>query len=174
MTELFMTLNDGASQAIKPVEIVNGKLNFVCLAESCPEPCCGPFAGVQNGIAAVDGRPFHEIVLTEKDSRRLIAAGQSHMIDMRQGQNDCMRLLEDGTCTAFKNGRCSIHACKPTVCVAFPFYVDMFVGLCCVTACPGFSAGWTPLAQLVSEIEAARNMYRFWLETIERQGVPLT
>jgi len=169
-----MTLSDGRSHAIKPVEIVNGKLNFVCLAERCPEPCCGPFGGVQSGIAAVDGRPFHEIVLTEEDSRRLIAAGHSHLIDMRQGQSDSMKLQEDGTCTAFKNGRCSIHASKPTVCRAFPFYVDMFVGLCCVTACPGFGAGFTPLSQLVPEIKAAGNMYRFWLETIEEQAMPPT
>lgn len=166
-----MSLNNPAKECIKPVEIVDGKLNFVCLADKCPEPCCGPFSGVQSGLAAVDGRPFHEIVLTEQDSRRIIASGNSHLVEIQKGQNDHMRLLPDGTCTAFKKGRCGIHNSKPTVCIAFPFYVDMFVGLCCVTACPGFGAGWTRLSDLVPEVMAAGHMYRFWLETIERQSI---
>ena len=79
-----------------------------------------------------------------------------------------MNLLSDGTCTAYLNGKCSIHSVKPTICQAFPFYVDMFVGLCAITTCPGFGAGWTKIDKLSSEVEAAKSMYNYWLSMIHQ------
>jgi len=155
---------------LKKVEIVDGKINFACLREECPNSCCGPFGGVQHGISSVTGREFSEIILTPDDAPRITDAGYSDFTERGEDGFYRMRLLADGTCSAFKNGRCSIHPVKPTVCRAFPFYVDMFVGLCGVTSCPGFGAGWTDLDRLRSEFEAARRMYTFWLESLRVQG----
>ncbi|MFY9619759.1 MAG: YkgJ family cysteine cluster protein [Pyrinomonadaceae bacterium] len=155
---------------LKKVEIVDGKINFVCLQQECPESCCGPFGGVQRGIESIEGRSFSEIILTAEDSGRLLAAGESYLIEMVEEGKYRMKLLEDGTCSALEDGKCSIHRLKPTVCRAFPFYVDMFVGVCAVTTCPGFGAGWTDIEDLTQEIEASGEMYQFWLDSIKRKN----
>lgn len=160
-------INEGDNELAK-LEIRDGAINFACLKEKCPTPCCGPFGGVKQGIESVDGRGFAEIVLTGMDVNLMVENGASDLME----QGDCgkvrMRLEEDGTCVAFKNGRCSIHEFKPTVCRAFPFYIDMFVGLCGVTACPGFGEGWTPLEDLDQEISAAGGMYEYWLSELRK------
>jgi Fe-S-cluster containining protein len=152
---------------VSKLEIAAGKINFACLKEKCPTPCCGPFGGVQRGIDSVDGRKFNEIVLTPEDTTRLLEGGCAHLIERTADGGHRMRLHEDGTCIAFVNGLCSIHTVKPTLCRAFPFYVDMFVGLCGCTDCPGFGKGWTPLEQLEPEIQAAEEMYSFWLASLK-------
>lgn len=162
--------NSGKSRPLKIIQVVDGKINFTCLREECPNSCCGPFGGVQRGIDSVDGREFSEIVLTPEDANCLNASGSSHLIELTVAGHYRMRLLEDGTCSALKNGRCSIHTMKPTLCRAFPFYVDMFVGLCAVTECPGFESGWTRIEKLQDEIKAAKQMYRFWLDRISMPG----
>lgn len=160
-------MNESSSNqptTLKKVEIVNGEINFACLRENCPTSCCGPFGGVQRGIDSVEGREFSEIVLTDEDSNRLLASGCAHLIERTSEGYYRMRLHEDRSCVAFINGRCSIHAVKPTLCRAFPFYVDMFVGLCGVTDCPGFGSGWTKVEDLQDEVKAAKKMYSFWLD----------
>lgn len=152
------------------VEVADGMVNFVCLREECPESCCGPFGGVQRGIESIKGRAFSEIVLTDEDARHVIGSGASHVVELTEQGYYRMRLLPDGTCTALLHGFCSIHDARPTLCRAFPFYVDMFVGLCAVTCCPGFGAGWTPVCELQEEVAAAKEMYRFWLSRIEGIG----
>jgi Fe-S-cluster containining protein len=152
------------SRPLKVVKLIDGKINFACLREDCPSSCCGPFGGVHSGIDSVEGRPFSEIVLTPDDANRINSEGYSHLIELTDSGHYRMRLLEDGTCAAFKDGRCSIHKIKPTLCRAFPFYVDMFVGLCAVTECPGFGSGWTKTENLKEEINAAKRMYSFWLD----------
>ncbi len=159
----------GNDKDLSKLAVVDGKINFVCLREKCPDPCCGPFGGVQRGIDSVDGRGFHEIALTKEDTRRLLEAGCSDLIECVADDRWRMKTLEDGTCSAFKDGLCSIHKVKPTLCQAFPFYVDMFVGLCGVTNCSGFGKGWTDMRDLKGEVEAAKEMYAFWLDAIEHK-----
>ena len=141
----------------------DGAINFACLREQCPNSCCGPFGGVQRGISSIEGRAFSEIVLTPQNYTDLAGAGYLHFAEKVEGRYR-MRLLEDGTCSALRNGSCSIHRVKPTICRAFPFYVDMFVGLCGVTTCPGFGAGFTPLENLKSDFESAKKIYEYWLD----------
>jgi len=80
-----------------------------------------------------------------------------------------MRLNEDGSCKAFINGQCFIHDFKPSICRAFPFYIDMFVGLCVVSgSCPGVGAGWTLLEDIRPEINAAKSIYNFWVNEYDK------
>jgi Fe-S-cluster containining protein len=75
-----------------------------------------------------------------------------------------MSLEEDGACKAFKNGKCTINKIKPTLCKAFPFYFDMFTGLCAIY-CEGFSDEyWTDLSEYQECFDAARKMYEFWID----------
>jgi Fe-S-cluster containining protein len=154
------------SKPLAQLKVINSRINFTCLKEECPSSCCGPFGGVQRGIDSVEGRKFSDIVLTPEDYSKIVQAGYSHLIERTSTGEYRMRLMEDGTCTAFKEGRCSIHQYKPTICRAFPFYVDMFVGLCGVTECPGFGAGWTKVEKLQDEVNAAKEMYTFWLDRL--------
>lgn len=144
------------------IQIKDEKINFACLRDKCPASCCGPFTGPHSDLASIEGRKFSDIILTKADYSRLLAAGMSNLV-IQAGNHQKMRLLPDGTCCALKDGMCTIHAAKPTVCRAFPFYIDMFVGLSGVTSCPGFGAGWTSMDDLQSEIAAAKKMYEHWL-----------
>jgi Fe-S-cluster containining protein len=149
---------------LRKLQVINGQINFTCLKEECPNSCCGPFGGVQRGIDSVEGREFSEIALTPHDAHKIVQGGYSHLIERTSSGQYKMRLLDDGTCSGLEGGRCSIHAVKPTICRAFPFYVDMFVGLCGVTECPGFGSGWTKIEKLQDEVQAAKEMYTFWLD----------
>ena len=153
---------------LKKVEIKDGRINYVCLMDQCPHSCCGPFGGVQRGIDSIEGRQFDEIFLNDEDVTRIISAGHSNFIGLNDRGGYSMKLHPDGTCRAFADGRCSIHQARPTLCRAYPFYIDMFVGLCITTTCPGIGQGWTPLNQLMPEIRSALEMYNFWFSEIHK------
>ena len=120
------------------VRIENDKINYSCIMGDCPSSCCGPFGGVQNGLDSINGIDFAEITLTPDDSNKLISAGHAHLIELTDKGYYRMRLKVDGSCSAFIEGKCSVHVVKPSICRAFPFYIDMFVGLCTVSgSCPG-------------------------------------
>jgi Fe-S-cluster containining protein len=154
----------------KKALIENGKINYTCLMDECLKSCCGPFGGVQKGIDSIYGTEFSEIVLTYEDSSKIISDGFAYLIELMDNEVYRMKLEKDGSCCAFVDGRCSIHSIKPSICRAFPFYIDMFVGLCAVSgSCPGIGAGWLDLEEINPEIEAARNMYSFWISRIDNQ-----
>ena len=152
-----------------PLKIKDGKINFKCKAERCKHSCCGPFEGITKELCNIDRRPFDEIVLTEEDYRKIYDNGYSDLVE--KGYSDEMKkeyykmaLEEDGTCKAWKNGRCTIHDFSPTLCQAFPFYFDMFSGLCAIS-CEGFSDDcWTDLDDYRSYFDNAKKMYEFWLD----------
>lgn len=151
------------------MKIKNGKINFCCKMDKCKHSCCGPFEGISKEICNIDSRPFDEIVLTKEDYETICEKGFKHLTE--EGYSDVMKkpyykmaLESNGTCKAFKDGKCSIHDFSPSLCQAFPFYFDMFSGLCAIE-CEGFSDDkWTELSAFNVSIEKARKMYEFWLE----------
>jgi Fe-S-cluster containining protein len=115
---------------------------------------------------------FAEIRLTAEDVERLQDAGLDSLI-VRRGAPErpgyYMRLQPDGTCAALSADRlCGIHPHRPTLCRAFPFYVDLFAGLSMVSSCPGVGAGEQTVEELKTEIQAAIDMYEFWLAQMRR------
>jgi Fe-S-cluster containining protein len=166
------------------------KLPFVCLGSECPNTCCGPFHGTRALHAALTPQDlgaalgeaseilpsdrasiFAQIRLTPEDVERLQSAGLDHLI-VRRGSMDAphyyLRLKPDGTCTALAPANlCSIHPHRPTLCRAFPFYIDLFAGLTMVSSCPGVGAGEQTVEELREEITAATAMYRYWLRVLE-------
>ena len=151
------------------MKIKDGKINFRCRMNYCRHSCCGPFAGVTSEITSIDKRPFEEIVLTPEDYTTLYENGYAHLIE--EGYSEEMQkkyykmaLEPDGTCKALQGGRCSIYRHSPTLCKAFPFYFDMFSGLCAIN-CEGFSDDtWTDLSDYKSYFDNAKKMYEFWLD----------
>ena len=134
------------------VKIKDGKINFCCKMSECDHSCCGPFGGITN-----------------EDYERFYNAGLLHFVE--RGYSEAMKkeyykmaLEEDGTCKAFINGMCSINKDKPTLCVAFPFYFDMFSGLCAIE-CEGFTDNaWSDLKNYEGCFEGAKKMYEYWID----------
>ena len=151
------------------LKVRDGKINFCCKAENCQHTCCGPFAGISAELTNIDNRPFDEIILTEEDVALFRENGREDLIEEGvspvNGKKYYKIALEsDGTCKAFKDGRCSIYQFSPTLCKAFPFYFDMFSGLCAID-CEGFSdEHWVDIKAFDKYIECAKKMYRYWME----------
>lgn len=151
------------------IKIKNGKINFSCRMHLCKQSCCGPFAGISEELSNVDKRPFDEIVLTPADYKRIYDNGYVNLIEEDISEQTGKRyykmaLASDGTCLALKNGLCSVNSIKPTLCKAFPFYIDMFSGLCAIK-CDGFSDDyWTETENCRYALDAAREMYEFWID----------
>lgn len=151
------------------LKIRDGKINFCCKMQYCSHNCCGPFAGITETLDSIDHRPFDEIVLTQEDYDTLYKHGYSNLIDEGYSaetgkQYFKMALETDGTCKAFVDGRCLIHRISPTLCKAFPFYFDMFSGLCAIN-CEGFSDDdWMDMGECTPYFEAAKRMYAFWID----------
>lgn len=150
------------------LKIKDGKINFRCKAEHCQHSCCGPFAGISKELCSIDNRPFDEIVLTDEDYRTICEKGLENLVEEAYSEVAKrtyykMALEQDGTCKAWKNGKCSIHDFSPTLCKAFPFYFDMFAGLCAIE-CEGFSdEAWSDLDEYKDYIDYAKKMYHFWM-----------
>ena len=144
-------------------------INFSCRMHLCQSSCCGPFAGITSNLTSIDERPFEEIVLTDEDYNKIYSSGHAELIEEAVSEHMGkkyykMALEKDGTCKALCNGLCTINDIKPTLCKAFPFYFDMFSGLCAI-ACEGFSDDyWTDLEDWRPCFEEAKKMYEFWLD----------
>ena len=151
------------------LKIKDGKINFRCKTNGCKHTCCGPFEGISSELTNIDSRPFDEIVLTPEDYERLCENGYRELVEegiskVNGKKYYKMALESDGTCKAFKDGRCSIYKVSPTLCKAFPFYFDMFSGLCAID-CEGFSDDtWVEIKHFESFFDSVRKMYRFWLD----------
>jgi len=151
------------------IKIVDGKINFCCKMNYCKNSCCGSFTGFSDKLGNLDHRPFEEIVLTEEDYERIYRNGYSDLVERSYSEGmkkkyHKMVLNEDGSCKAFIEGQCSINSFKPSLCKAFPFYFDMFSGLCAIR-CEGFSDRyWTNFNEYKDSLAAARKMYEFWIE----------
>lgn len=170
----------------------NHTIPFACLGSDCPNTCCGPFLGTQAldptvsqkdlGEVLGEGREvgemiqrrsvFTEIRLIPKDIERLQGQGLDHLI-VRRGAIGApayyLRLQADGTCMALsEDNLCTIHPFRPTLCRAFPFYIDLFAGLSMIRSCPGVGAGETDVSDLKNEIRAAVEMYDFWMDLLRR------
>lgn len=165
------------------------EVSWACLGSECPNTCCGPFHGIDFTNSIVETTELGKIVqgpydpqvedfsdkisifgqirLTLEDVERLQSGGLDSVI-VRRGDPDnpsyYLKLEEDGSCAMLnEDNTCSIYEYRPTVCRAFPFYYDLFAGLCIVKACPGIDQGNTPIDEVREEIEAAKDMYKFWL-----------
>lgn len=159
----------------KFIKMADGKINFRCKMNDCAHSCCGPFSAITDNLNSVEGRPFDEIVLTEQDYKNIYRAGFGDLIEEAKSEAmnksyHKMALFPDGTCKAFVDGKCIIQSVKPTLCKAFPFYFDMFSGLCAIN-CEGFDdQNSIPVSSLSSCFEAARKMYEFWIEFYSTQN----
>ena len=152
----------GSSAERAPVEIRDGRVNFRCLADQCPTPCCGPFQGLGRDVTPCFVSSFADLYLLDEDLTRLIDAGRADLVE-HGPQGYKLKLQPDSSCAAFQNGLCSIHQLRPAVCRAFPFDFDLFAGLVMISKCPGVNAGWSEPHELAEAVTALRSVYQRWI-----------
>ena len=143
-----------------PVVIRDGRVNFHCLADQCPTPCCGPFAGLGQGFTPCFVTSFADLYLLDEDVDRLLQAGRMDLVEHTDAGYK-LHLRTDTSCAAFQNGLCSIHTIRPAICHAFPFDFDVFAGLVMISKCPGVNAGWSEPEQLADSLA---RVYQHWIQ----------
>lgn len=109
---------------------------FQCLGEACPSNCCGAFNGVSNKLKSMHGINPSKIILLPRDIELLKEISREDLIISKDNFN-FLQTYKDGRCHALAKGKCSIYQQRPSICRAYPFYFDMFMGLCVDTNCPG-------------------------------------
>ena len=73
-----------------------------------------------------------------------------------------IKTAPDGHCFAFQNGKCSINGFKPTICKAYPLYLDLFIGLCAHKECPAVTSAQN-IVSFTDELVPFLDMCEFWL-----------
>lgn len=152
-------LNDDSNSILQSEGQV---VNWRCLGAECPNNCCGPFTGLQASLKPISNVSHSDIILLPEDMERLLKISRKDLVK-KQGSNCFLRVKQDGTCYALAQGRCTIYDSRPTLCRAYPFYIDLFTGVSIHTTCPGIGRGMTPLDEIRPYLKAAKTVYDFWL-----------
>ena len=113
--------------------------SFRCKCDQCPpdKQCCGEFDGISNCLTPVGNHAFSDIVLTTDDVEKMKSSGLDDIFENRDGLF-FLKLNKNGSCPHFSaDGKCLIYESRPSLCKAYPLYLDMFGGLCYINSCPG-------------------------------------
>lgn len=139
------------------------KKEFTCLGKKCPNHCCGDFKGFSDYLKSLSGISFTEIILTNKDKEILEEASLDHLI-VDKGKGVCtIKTSPNGTCIALQEGECSIYENRPSICKAFPLYLDLYVGLCADKMCPSFIER-EEISEYKESLKSMLDIYSFWID----------
>ena len=142
---------------------MNEKPIFKCLKNECPSHCCGDFMGISDRLISLSGLNFSEIILTQEDKERLEKASLSKLIVKRNDGLFTIKTSKGGTCAALFDGQCSIYELRPSICKAFPLYLDLYVGLCADKSCPQ-SGVLKEYPEYKESLRSLIDIYSFWIE----------
>lgn len=137
---------------------------FICKRENCEQQCCSSFEGFSQHLRPIESRFFSEIILTSVDIKALTDNGFSKYIYTKKDGNSYLKTTPTGICCAYTNGNCAINDFKPTICKAYPFYLDMFSGLCAIRNCPGISYQETAINDYKNELNSLLDIYEHWIK----------
>lgn len=138
------------------------KQKFNCLGAACPNHCCGAYTGISPNLQTTGSTLFSEIVLLPEDVSRIQEAGYEHLIVHKNDKLSCIKTAPDGTCAALSNGRCAIYDYRPSICRAYPLYLDMYTGVCLLKECPGVSEDIS-IADFSYNLNYLLNIYQYWI-----------
>ena len=136
---------------------------FCCWGKDCPNHCCGPYDGVSPNLRPLGSVKMSEIILLPKDVEALKEAGCHDIICRDDSGIDRIDTAPDGTCAALIDGKCSIYSCRPTICKAYPLYLDMFTGVCALTECCAVSDKMS-LDEQPEMLESLLDIYQYWID----------
>ncbi len=136
---------------------------FICLGGNCPNHCCKDYEGFADKLIPLNGITFSEIILTDEDVERLKAINREDLI-IQNSHGICkIRTHEGGICYALMNGKCEVYDARPSICRAYPFYLDFFAGLCALRECPAFSSDITPETDMKNAVMSLIDVYQYWI-----------
>ena len=138
-------------------------VGFSCLGAACPNHCCGAFSGLSGKLKKLDKLAFTEIVLLPEDVTRIREAGKAAYIVRKDPDLFTMKTEKDGTCAALHEGRCELYDVRPSLCKAYPLYLDLFAGLCYVSECPAFDPQM-PVSEYRDALRHLLDVYQYWID----------
>lgn len=139
-----------------------------CDSKKCKNNCCAVFDGISTHLTPFGGSfKFSDIILSIEDYRLLCENDHIDLIEI--GNNGLIKLKtsDNGLCSAFKNGKCTIYDYRPTVCRAYPFYIDMFAGLCTIKDCCAAPQKGN-IVDFLDDIKAVISVYKKWITYYEQ------
>ncbi len=136
---------------------------FKCLREQCSKPCCGPYSAISPQLQPLGSVLPTEIVLTPKDINLLKTAKRDDLICYEKEKLPRIKTDFDGTCAAFKNGQCEIYPNRPSICKAYPLYMDMYMGVCLLKECPGCFED-ADIDAFSESISCLLDVYQYWID----------
>jgi len=147
----------------------NGELeiNWVCLKDKCPQNCCGYFEGNLTRHVSINNIEHHDIIILPKEAEKFKSAGLGEYLEEKK-ENFYFKLGEDRSCPFFKNNKCSQYKNRPSLCRAYPFYIDLFSGLNIDTGCPGVGKGWTNIKKIKPFLKALIKVYKKHINDIQK------
>lgn len=107
------------------------EINWICLKENCPENCCGYFRDRLPNYLSIKGIKHDEILILPKE-----ISGILNKYIVKKKGNHYLKLKKNRFCPIFANGKCNQFDIRPSVCRAYPFYIDLFTGLNIDITCP--------------------------------------
>jgi len=136
-----------------------------CLESQCPHHCCKEFDGISAKISPFENtHSFSDIFLTDEDVSELVSLGYNNLIIRTESGLSKLKTFEDGLCSALEDGKCAIYPHRPTICRAYPLYIDMFAGLCIMNDCPATSKELC--CSFTDELHSIIKIYEFWIKHI--------
>lgn len=145
-----------------------GKTSFSSLGAACPNHCCGAYDGISPNLQPLGTVKFSEIILLPEDEQCLRNAHHDHLILVGEDGIARIRTAPDGTCAALENGVCAVYQNRPTICRAYPFYLDMYAGVCRLQECPGGISEMTP-EDYPDMLKSMLDIYRFRISFYEQK-----
>ena len=138
------------------------EINWTCLKEKCPENCCGFFRDRLPDYRSVKGIHHDEIFILPDEIGNV-----PHGVLSRRKKDYYLKLKKDRSCPLFDAGKCKQFENRPSVCKAFPFYIDLFTGLNIDMTCPGAGGGWTKVEKIKPLLRALLRCYKKHIKDIE-------
>ena len=140
-----------------------------CKGSACEKNCCLAFNGISNRIKPFDSDiKFSDIIIFEEDYNNIINHGYQEFVEIPINGLPRIKTSSDGVCSAFVDGKCSIYNCRPSVCKAYPFYIDMFVGLCTIKDCCVAPTDYD-INKYADDIRATLSVYKAWIDLYENK-----
>ena len=141
----------------------------LCKGISCSNNCCLEFSGISDRLTPFDSSiHFSDIILSQDEYDNLIMHGYQQFVDVSNNKFRAIKTSEDGVCSAFLNGKCQIYDLRPALCKAYPFYIDMFAGLCVINDCEAVPKECN-MTNYTEAISSAISAYKNWIYYYERE-----
>ncbi|RME93049.1 MAG: YkgJ family cysteine cluster protein [Candidatus Hydrogenedentota bacterium] len=147
-------------------------IHWTCLKDKCEKNCCGAefeMRQTSNRLCSVFKLHHNQVPLLPNEKELIAEKYGSHYIRQDIDGGFYINLSEDGKCPFLTDkGLCKIQEIKPTLCRAYPFYIDIFSGLNVDADCPGFGKGFTDRETVNKMLEALIEVYELQIKKVRK------